>query len=150
MRRGRNRVVSLGMPILLGFAAAGVARADPATDAYNQGPRLLETGQASEAIPYRDRVALLPARDIPGHGSSGAPWSRRGDFGEAIVDLDRQIEFDPLNPWAYGMRGLLWLLEGNHVEASRDFARCFDLDPSLRKVLTPLIKLAEAKCAGRL
>ncbi len=94
-----------GLMFVVSLAAVGPAWADPATDTYNQGTRLLETGRAEEAIVYFDRAALPSVGDPPGHSGRGAAWSKKGDFAEAIIDLDREIELDPLNPWAHGMRG---------------------------------------------
>jgi len=62
--------------------------------------------------------------------------SERLDFvsrlDRVIADYDRAIELVPRLALAYVSLGLTRLLEGKTVDAEKDFARCLNLDASLK------------------
>ena len=131
------------------MALAGVACADPATDANNEGIRLHESGKAREAIPYFDRPIRLNPRDAEAYTNRGIAWPEKGDLSRAIADLDKAIKLNPKYARTHGDRGITRLVQGKDAEAQQDFARCFHLDPGMRTVFESLIEKARAKHAGK-
>jgi tetratricopeptide (TPR) repeat protein len=131
------------------MALAGVAWADPATDANNEGIRLHESGKAREAIPYFDRAIRLNPRDAEAYTNRGIAWREKGDLSRVITGFDKATELNPKYARAYGDRDITRLPQGKDAEARQDFARCFDLDPGMRTVFESLIEKARAKHAGK-
>ena len=148
MKIGR-RVIGLAAVIALCMALAGVAWADPATDANHEGIRLHESGKAREAIPYFDRPIRLNPRDAEAYTNRGIAWPEKGDLSRAIADLDKAIKLNPKYARTHGDRGITRLVQGKDAEAQQDFARCFHLDPGMRTVFESLIEKARAKHAGK-
>ena len=140
MKVARNGV--FGVVFVIGLAAARLAAADPATDAYNEGTRLLNAGKPGEAVPYFDRAIRLNPRDVETYTNRGIAWREMGDLSGAITDFDKATELNPKYARAYGDRDITRLVQGKDAEARQDFARCFDLDPGMR---TALIEKARAK-----
>jgi tetratricopeptide (TPR) repeat protein len=67
-------------------------------------------------------------------------WREKGRSDRAIADYDRAIELDPRLALAYASRGLTRLLQGKTVDAEKDFARCLDLDASLKPFIQERIR----------
>jgi Flp pilus assembly protein TadD len=143
-----RRVIELAAVIALCMALAGVAWADPATDANHEGIRLHESGKAREAIPHFDRAIRLKPDDEEIYNFRGTA-RRGGDLTGAIADFDKATELNPKYARAYGDRGITRLVQGKDAEAQQDFARCFHLDPGMRTVFESLIEKARAKHAGK-
>jgi tetratricopeptide (TPR) repeat protein len=62
----------------------------------------------------------------------GREFRKRGDLTLAIADFDKTIELQPRIASLYLERGATFMELGKDEEAEKDFARCLELDPSLK------------------
>jgi tetratricopeptide (TPR) repeat protein len=60
------------------------------------------------------------------------------NYGLAVRDFNQAIKLAPDFVAAYANRGLARLRQGREAKASQDFARCFELDESLRAYVKEL------------
>src|SRR3972149_2065732 len=144
----------------LGWAQSG---SNAAVEALNRGTDLANAGQYREAIQYFDQGIRRDPRVAQAYTNRGLAYGRLGQHQRAIEDHNEAIRLDPRYAQAYthrgitsarlrhprrartyGNRGLARLLQGKDAEAQKDFAKCFELHPGMRKVFAPLIEKAKA------
>jgi len=61
----------------------------------------------------------------------------------AIEDFTKAIEFNPEDTDLYVGRGLAYLKNGDNGAAKSDFDKAISLDPSMKKILKPLLSPAQ-------
>ncbi len=102
---------------------------------FFQGGVLQELGRNEEAVASYDRAIqannewgkVSPADTYLNRGSIR---SDRGDYREAIADLDQVIRLNPKNAVAYAVRGLTHQRQGKHQAAIADFNQAARIDPN--------------------
>jgi Tfp pilus assembly protein PilF len=67
----------------------------------------------------------------------------------AIADYNRAIQLHPRLVAVHQNRGLARLLLGREEAADQDFARCLELDSSLKPAIEQLIKTTKERMAAR-
>ena len=78
-----------------------------------------------------DRVLSLNPGDAMSHGNRGWFCLNRRRFDEAILEIKKALELDPLMPLYYAWSvGLHWSV-GKPDEALQEFAKAMEIDPSL-------------------
>jgi len=78
-----------------------------------------------------DRVLSLNPGDAMSHGQRGWFCLNRRRFDEAIREIKKALELDPLMPLYYGWSvGLHWSV-GRSDEALQEFAKALEIDPNL-------------------
>jgi len=78
-----------------------------------------------------DRVLSLNPGDAMSHGQRGWFCLNRRRFDEAILEIRKALELDPLMPLYYAWSvGLHWSV-GRPDEALQEFAKAMEIDPSL-------------------
>jgi tetratricopeptide (TPR) repeat protein len=83
---------------------------------------------------YEQAIAVDP-RLADAYYSRGIVLCDKNDLQKAIADYTRAIELNPRFAAAYGNRGLVRLRLGLHAEAEKDFAKCLQLDSTLKSQL---------------
>lgn len=86
------------------------------------------------------RTAFQRNRDVDQFGT--------GIMGVAFNDVDTYISSYPKNARGYAVRGFINLLRKKKPEADKDFQKCFQLDPKLKKELQELIDSVTERAAG--
>jgi len=77
-----------------------------------------------------DRVLSLHPGDAMSHGARGWFWLNRRRFDEAIREIRKALELDPLMPLFYGWSvGLHWSV-GRNGEALAEFGKALEIDPA--------------------
>ncbi len=78
-----------------------------------------------------DRVLTLNPGDAISHGSRGWFCLNRGRFDEAIREVKKALELDPLMPLYYAWSVGLHVGAGKPDEALQEFAKALEIDPNL-------------------
>lgn len=91
-----------------------------------------------QAIADYDTALSIDPRNAAGFNARGLTWLALKDYGLAIRDFNQAIKLAPDFAAAYANRGLARLRQGREAKASQDFARCFELDESLRAYVEEL------------
>jgi serine/threonine protein kinase/Tfp pilus assembly protein PilF len=78
-----------------------------------------------------DRVLTLNPGDAFSHGSRGWFCLNRRRFDEAILEVKKALELDPLMPLYYAWSVGLYVGAGKPDEALREFAKALEIDPNL-------------------
>ncbi len=63
----------------------------------------------------------------------------RGDFERADLEVERSIQLESGNPWAYSMRGHIYLLKKDYKRSLASFEKAIELDPSNEILLKKIV-----------
>lgn len=129
--------------ILLFFLAPAPASAQTAAPApsnfyANRGQQRYASGKLEKAISDLDRVLIMEPRNSAILNARGLAWLAMKDYGMAVRDFNQAIKQTPELATAYAHRGLARLRQGHEAKASADFAKCIELDGSLRTYVEEL------------
>ena len=67
------------------------------------------------------------SRSAPAYNNRGNAYRQQGEFENAIADLTKAIELDPLFAIAYNNRGFVFEKIGNKENAEADYAKAKEL-----------------------
>lgn len=63
----------------------------------------------------------------------------RGDFDRADLEVERSIQLEGSNPWAYSMRGHIYLLKKDYKKSLAAFEKAIEIDPSNEVLLKKIV-----------
>jgi tetratricopeptide (TPR) repeat protein len=87
----------------------------------------------------------LSPRDPEAPYNRGLAYLRIEKYDHAARDFSEVIRVQPRNGDVYIYRGIARIYQGREKEADLDFQKAFQLNPSLKKKLEPLIQEAKDK-----
>lgn len=64
----------------------------------------------------------------------------RGDFDRADLEIEKAIQLEGLNPWAFSMRGHIYLLKKDYKKSLAAFEKAIEVDPSNEILLEKIVK----------
>ncbi len=102
---------------------------------------LFEEGRFADAVEaYAELVAANPD-DGSLRASLAGALGALGRYDEALLELDRAIELQPLNPEAYHNRGAVQEKRGNRTEAIAQYGLALRYNPQYQPSLDALVRL---------
>jgi tetratricopeptide (TPR) repeat protein len=137
-------VQTLFLLFFLAPAPASAQTAAPAPSNFyaNRGQERYASGKLEKAISDFDRVLIMEPRNAAILNARGLTWLGLKDYGMAIRDFNQAIRQaikpTPELATAYAHRGLARLRQGREAKASADFAKCIEIDSSLREYVEEL------------
>ncbi len=132
---------SLGPFVLIGAGAASLARRGkktlyPAIAALAAVLAVFSVLTVKQEAVWKDtpslwrhEIEVSPRKVKIAYNSLGAYYSKRGDYGRALDDLNTAISIDPRYMLAYNNRGLVYKELGYYRPAIDDFSVALRLDP---------------------
>ena len=97
---GKLRVV-LSVMLLVCLGVVRLTWADPAEEAYAEGMRLLQAGQAQEALAAFDKAIRLKPTYAEAYRRRGIVHHSLTQYDRAIKDYDEAVRLDPNSSEAY-------------------------------------------------
>jgi predicted AlkP superfamily phosphohydrolase/phosphomutase/Tfp pilus assembly protein PilF len=91
------------------------------TSDRNMAANLFESGRYAESVEVYERLVEKDSDDGAVLASYAGALGALGRYDEALVQLNRAIELDPLNAEAYHNRGLVYEKQGMRDEALADY-----------------------------
>ena len=90
------------------FAEEGLSNKEKEAEFIQQGLENLKSNKYNEAIESFSQAIALSANNAVSHIYRGQAYVELGQPDEAMVDLNRAVIFDPLNPVLYYWRAMAW------------------------------------------
>ena len=106
-------------------------------------------GRLMQAIADYDRALISEPRNAALFHARGLTWLALKDYGLAVRDFNQAIKLAPDLAAAYAHRGLTRLWQGHEAKATDDFARCFELDRSLRAYVEEMRSNGQQRLTAR-
>jgi tetratricopeptide (TPR) repeat protein/V8-like Glu-specific endopeptidase len=126
-RRSRNNINNLEQKIAQGNTSSQVTQH---LDPYNQGTKLLESGDYSSAIDYLKEATRLEPNYAYAHHNLGVSYGHLGRYQEAIASFKEAIRIDPNNAASYGSLGWNFNELGLYQEAIAPLKEAIRIDPN--------------------
>lgn len=124
-----------GIVVSVAVALAGVAWADPAEEAYQEGVRLAKEGLAKEAIEAFDKAIRLKPTYAEAYSARGNMHNRLVENERAIQDFSEAIRLNPKYIAAYYNRAGAYMDTGQLEKALKDYDETIQLDSSNAEAL---------------
>jgi tetratricopeptide (TPR) repeat protein len=130
---------SQDLPTVLPAPADADASADETTaaplagdaeDLHRQGLRLINSGQAEEALPLLRRAVALNPQSPDYHHNLGVAYAHRNRLDEAIAEFREALRLKPEGTSALSNMGLALAHQGKIDEAAAAFLECLRLEPN--------------------
>ena len=86
-----HKRVTIGVGLVVALACAQLAWADAASDAYDEGARLLREGQHRDAIPAFDKALRLNPRYAEAYNARGVTYNEMAQYERAVKDYDAAL-----------------------------------------------------------
>jgi tetratricopeptide (TPR) repeat protein len=117
----------------------------PTSEAYNnRGNIYFSQKQFKEAISdFGESIKLKASAEA--YTNRGTAYEEIGEDSIGLVDLEQAIRLDEKFARAYAVHGLISLKLSKDSVAQEDFAKAFQLDPTLHGEFDPIIKQLRAK-----
>lgn len=93
-------------------------------ESLRQGIRLLEGGQAQEAVAAFNQAIEDNPRSVKAFCNRGHAWFDLGKYETAISDYGVAIELDPICAEAYAYRGVAWAKRSEGRDLEKAMADC--------------------------
>lgn len=119
-----------GVVVSVVVAVAGVAWADPAEEAYQEGLRLANEGLTKQAIEAFDKAIRLKPTYAEAYSARGNMHNRLVENERAILDFNEAIRLNPNYTAAYYNRAGAYMDSGQLENALKDYGETLRLDPS--------------------
>jgi tetratricopeptide (TPR) repeat protein len=110
------------------LACVRLVWADAASDAYDEGARLLREGQHKNAIPEFDKALRLNPRYAEAYNSRGEAYNELAQYERAIKDYDAALALNPKYAEAYFNRANAYNDLGQSDRALKDYDEALRLD----------------------
>jgi tetratricopeptide (TPR) repeat protein len=112
----------------------------PSDAAYNNRGSILFSQQKIEEAIADFTAGIKLKASAEGYANRGMAYQQTNRDALAVADYEKAIELNPKFGRAYVLRGLMLLKSGSGAAAEKDFAKGFQLDPSLHAEFDPMIK----------
>lgn len=123
-----HKYVAISVCLVVALACAQLAWADAASDAYDEGARLLREGQHKDAIPSFDKALRLNPRYTEAYNARGVTYNEMAQYERALKDYDAALGLNPKYAEAYFNRGNAYNDLGQAEKALRDYDEAIRLD----------------------
>jgi len=124
-----KRCVVLGIVMALGLGGARAAWADVASQAYDEGVRLAESGKLNEAVAAFDSAISAKSGFAQAYSARGNVYNALGQYDRAVKDYNEALRLNPRYVEAYYNRGNVHSDFGRYGEAVKDYAEALRLNP---------------------
>lgn len=125
----RKLRVGLSVMLLACFGAVRLTWADPAEEAYNDGIRLLQAGQAREALTAFDKAIHLKPTYAEAYRKRGIVHHSLTQYDRAIKDYDEAVHLNPDSSEIYYDRANAYSDSGQPERALKDYDTALRLNP---------------------
>jgi len=125
---GKLRVV-LSVTLLMCLGVVSLTWADPAEEAYAEGMRLLQAGQAREALTAFDKAIRLKPTYAEAYRRRGIVHHSLSQYDRAIKDYDEAVRLNPNFSEAYYDRANAYSDSGQAERALKDYDTALRLAP---------------------
>ncbi len=125
----------LGGAFLSLMATTGVAWADAAEDAYQEGARLAKTGVLKQALDEFDKAIRLKPTYAEAYSARGTIRNALVQNERAIQDFDEAIRLNPRYAMAYYNRANVYMDIGQFDKALKDYSEMIALEPTNAEAL---------------
>lgn len=123
-----QKYVCVSLGLLVTLVCVQRVWADAATDAFNEGMRLLQQGQHNNAIPEFDKALRLNPRYAEAYTARGITFNEMAQYERAIKDYDAALALDPKSTEAYFNRANSYNDLGQSERALKDYDEALRLD----------------------
>jgi len=123
-----HKRVAMSVGLVVALACAQLAWADAASDAYDEGARLLREGQHKDAIPAFDKAVRLNPRYAEAYNARGVTYNEMAQYERAVKDYDAALSLNPKYAEAYFNRGNAYNDLGQAEKALKDYDEAIRLD----------------------
>ncbi len=65
----------------------------------------------------------------------------QGDFDRADLEVERSVQLEGLNPWAYAMRGHILMLKKDYKKSLAAYEKAVEIDPTNEALLKKIVKI---------
>ncbi len=128
MKRCRQSMYGMILGVIV--TLTGVAWADPAEDAYQEGMRFAKEGLFKEAIQALDKAIRLKPTYAEAYSARGNLHNQLVERERAIQDFDEAIRLNPKYVAAYYNRASAYMDTGQLDKALKDYDETVALDPA--------------------
>jgi len=118
----------IGVCLIIALACVRLAWGDAASDAYDEGTRLLREGQEKDAIPAFDKALRLNPRYAEAYNARGVTYNELAEYERALKDYDAALGLNPKYAEAYFNRGNAYNDLGQAEQAIKDYDEALRLD----------------------
>lgn len=115
---------------VLGMISSGLAWGDEASDAYDEGGRLLGEGRQRDAIAAFDKAIRLNPRSAEAYHGRGLAYNETGQNERALKDYDAALALNPKYTEAYFDRANVYSDMGQYERALKDYDEALRLSPN--------------------
>jgi lipoprotein NlpI len=123
-----HKCAAMSACLVVALACAQLAWADAASDAYDEGARLLREGQHKNAIPAFDKALRLNPRYAEAYNARGVTYNEMAQYERALKDYDAALGLNPKYAEAYFNRGNAYNDLGQAEKALKDYGEAIRLD----------------------
>ena len=124
-----HKRAAMSVCLAVALACAQLAWADAASDAYDEGARLLSEGQHRDAIPAFDKALRLNPRYAEAYNARGVTYNEMAEYERALKDYDAALGLNPQYAEAYFNRGNTYNDLGQEDKALKDYDEAIRLKP---------------------
>ncbi len=125
--------VLLSMMVMM--VATGMAWADAAEEAYQEGARLAKTGVLKQALDEFDKAIRLKPTYAEAYSARGTIRNALVQNERAIQDFDEAIRLNPRYAMAYYNRANVYMDTGQMDKALKDYSETLVLEPTNAEAL---------------
>ena len=118
----------LGLCLIVFLSCIGPAWGDAASEAYDEGARLLREGQHQNAIPAFDKALRLNPRYTEAYNARGVTFNELAQYERALKDYDAALSLNPQYAEAYFNRANAYNDLGQAERAIKDYDEALRLD----------------------
>jgi len=123
-------VMFLSVALILGIGANSQVWGDEASDAYDEGIRLLSERRQRDAIAAFDKAIRLNPQSAEAYHGRGMAHNETGQNERALKDYDAALALDPQYAEAYFNRANAYSDTGKYERALKDYDEALRLSPS--------------------
>jgi tetratricopeptide (TPR) repeat protein len=123
-------MVFLSIMLVLGIGVNSQVRGDEASDAYDEGIRLLSEGRQRDAIEAFNKAIRLNPRSAEAYHGRGMAYNETGQNEKALKDYDAALALNPQYIEAYFNRANAYSDLGQYERALKDYDEAIRLSPS--------------------
>jgi lipoprotein NlpI len=122
--------MALGILLIWGMLPSGFAWGDEASDAYEEGVRLLSQGRQRNAIAAFEKAIRLNPRSAEAYHGRGMAYNETGQNERALKDYDAALALNPQYTEAFFNRANAYSDMGQYERALKDYDEAIRLSPN--------------------